>query len=207
MKNSYTFDTSKQPLKSKKMKTLTSKTINKVIADAKKMTYSPIERRMISELLFRGTTRTAEQKGFSTDDRTSRILDICSKLNLNVDAKNDAPKGGEIGNFIEGRDGDEFFDKIKTMFSRLRSIKKCRQERIRIEEHQKRCSQKKQLLDYCNENESFVQKIKNRIENESSKDWRNWVRMKSCQAINNENFGTFELSAVDVSEIIYQSNF
>lgn len=47
----------------------------------------------------------------------------------------------------------------------------------------------------------FLEKIKYRIENYSSKHWRNWVRMKVCQRIANENFSAFTLSASQIRDI------
>ena len=184
------------------MKTTTSTIANKVIADAKKLTSSPIERRMISNLILFGFVRTAEQKGFSTDDRTSKIVQICQDLGLNVKKGNDAPKGGKIGNFVEN-DNDELISKLSKIVLRKNSIKKASQNRIEIEASERRQNQRIELVEYLKNNPDFHAKIKNRIENFPSKQWRNWVRMKVCQVLNDEKFGTFELGATDIREAIF----
>ena len=184
------------------MKTTTSTIANKVIENAKKLTTSPIERRMISNLILFGFVRTAEQKGFSTDDRTSKIVQICQDLGLNVKKGNDAPKGGKIGNFVEN-DNDELISKLSKIVSRKNSIKKARQNRIENEASERRQNQRIELVAYFQNNPDFHAKIKNRIENFSSKEWRNWVRMKVCQVLNGEKFGTFELGATDIREAVY----
>ena len=184
------------------MKTTTSTIANKVIENAKKITSSPIERKMIANLITFGFVRTAEQKGFSTDDRTSKIVQICQDLGLNVKKGNDAPKGGKIGNFVEN-DNDELITKISNISKRLQSIKSERQKRFGREEAERRQNQRIELVAYFQNNPDFHAKIKNRIENFSSKEWRNWVRMKVCQVLNGEKFGTFELGATDIREAVY----
>lgn len=184
------------------MKTTTSTIVNKVIADSKKLTSSPIERRMIQNLLIFGFVRTAEAKGFSTDDRTSKILSICEKLGLKVHVGNDAPKGGKIGNFIERSSDDVLLKQLRSVFKRKAAIEKAKEQRI-SSEAAKRCSEQKiSLVEYFKGNSDFYELIKNRIENFPSKQWRNWVRMK-CASVLVGNFSEFELSAVEVREAVY----
>ena len=185
------------------MKTTTSTKINKVIADAKKLTSSPIERKMIEDLLKFGFVRTAIAKGYSTDDRTSKIVSICIKLGLSIDDANDAPKGGKIGNFVQRSSKDTFLKTTRSLFKRLENIKIARRNRMESEASERRQNQRIALVEYFQNNPDFHAKIKNRIETFSSKEWRNWVRIKVCQVLNGEKFGTFELGATDIREAVY----
>lgn len=185
------------------MKTTISTIANKVIVDTKKLTSSPIERKMIEELLKFGRVDTAMQKGFSTDDRTSKIFQICQDLGLKVYKGNSAPKGGKIGNFVERNADDTLLKQTRMLFKRLQAIKKARQNRIEKEASEIRQNQRIELVEYFENNPDFRTKIKNRIENFSSKQWRNWVRMKVCQVLNNEKFETFKLGATDIREAVY----
>lgn len=183
------------------MKTTTSTIVNKVIAETKKLTSSPIERKMIEELLKYGSVRTAHQKGFSIDDRTSKIVSICIKLGLSVNDGNDAPKGGKIGNYIEGNN-DKRINKIVSVFKRKAAIEKAKEQRKSLEAANRRNEQITSLIEYFKENPEFKAKIKYRIEHFSSTQWRNWVRMKVAAALVG-NFGKFELTAVDIRDAVY----
>jgi heme oxygenase len=63
--------------------------------------------------------------------------------------------------------------------------------------------QKELLVSYFKSHPDFLARIKDRIEEYPSKQWRNWVRMKVCSKITNERFELLTLGAPEIREIAH----
>lgn len=63
--------------------------------------------------------------------------------------------------------------------------------------------QSERLQGIFDSNTEFRSRIKDRIRNYSSKNWRNWVVMKVAQKLNDEKFNGLELSSAKIREIAF----
>lgn len=122
-----------------------------------------------------------------------------------VESGNDAPRGGKTGNYVIVKFNEQFYnnyqwfiDELKAENERIEKAKAERQKKIEAIG-----DQEKLLRNYFQNNPKFLSKIKYRIENYSSKKWRNWVKMKVWQKITNESFSLLTLTPSEIRDIAY----
>lgn len=132
-------------------------------------------------------------------------------LNYNKDCVNvisegnDAPRGGRIGDFVVVEFNKNFYEKYGWYLDHLENEEKVAKKA----EAEKQAlidaigDQSKLLADYLKNHPDFAEKLRNRIENYPSKEWRNWVRMKVAQKITNERFDLLTLTAAEIRDLVY----
>ena len=124
-----------------------------------------------------------------------------------VERGNDAPRGGKTGDFVVVNFTEEFFSKWGAYieyraFVKDQAKKAAAQRQVEIEA----LGDQKELLRAAFATDpEFLAKIQNRISNFSSKDWRNWVRLKACNKITNGRFELLTLSAPEIRGIAFES--
>lgn len=120
-----------------------------------------------------------------------------------VDRGNDAPRGGRTGEFVLIKYNEKFLEKWQWYLDSLKAVKeKIDSEKAIVDAEIAALGDQAVLLrtEFKNDPE-FLAKIKDRINNFSSRQWRNWVRMKVCQRICNEKFYLLTLSSPEIAEI------
>src|SRR5690554_4257170 len=106
-------------------------------------------------------------------NKNSELIDIVAR-------GNDAPRGGRTGDFVIVEFNKKFFEKYQWVFDYMEEEKR-KAEQLREERNSKLNeigNQEEMLRGLFKSNPDFLNLIKNRIENYSSKKWRNWVVMK-----------------------------
>ena len=102
-----------------------------------------------------------------------------------------------------------FYDKFQPYLKQEENKKKAESEAAAKQELKIKeiGDQSKILKAYFEANNEFLSRIKERISNYSSKDWRNWVRLKVCsKIIANGEFSLLTLSAPEIKAIAFQFN-
>ena len=122
-----------------------------------------------------------------------------------IERGNDAPRGGKTGEFVVVEFLPKFFEDYGWYFEKIKADKEA--ERLRLLEVQQQIeaigNQGELLKNLFIEKPDFLASIKNRIENFSSKKWRNWVCMKVCNKVSQGRFELLTLSASEIREIAY----
>lgn len=122
-----------------------------------------------------------------------------------IERGNDAPRGGRTGEYVIVEFTPFFTEKYGWWFEQNENEKQRAAERqSKLQAEIDALGNQTELLNaYFTNNTDFLAKIKDRIENYPSKQWRNWVRMKVCSKIANERFDLLTLCATDIREIAY----
>ena len=126
----------------------------------------------------------------------------CVKI---IERGNDAPRGGKTGNFVIVEFTPIFMEKFGWWFeAKEKQAKEVAEIKAKLQAEIDALGNQSELLkDYFLSHPEFLARIKDRIENYSSKQWRGWVRMKVCSKITLERFDLLTLDASDIREIAY----
>jgi hypothetical protein len=119
-----------------------------------------------------------------------------------IDKGNDAPKGGQTGNFVHAIFTPDFYIKYEWYLDQLKKEKREREQQER-EAKNRKPEQIKQLKNIFENDPEFKEKIKTRILQNSNKNWRSWVKLKVCKRLTSERFDIFELSSTEIREIAF----
>jgi hypothetical protein len=122
-----------------------------------------------------------------------------------IDIGNDSPRGGKLGQYVIVEFTAKFYEDYGWFLNQLvadKEAKAAHQKEIK-KQIEAIGDQSDILKKLFVENPDFLNKIKNRIENFSSKNWRNWVCMKVCNKVANGKFELLTLSASEIRTISY----
>ena len=122
-----------------------------------------------------------------------------------IDSGNDAPRGGKTGFYVVVEFTEQFYSDFQWYFDELKAEKEAKKLRLLevIQKIEEIGDQTELLKALFIGNPDFLDKIKNRIENFSSKQWRNWVCMKVCNKISEGRFELLTLSPSEIRDIAY----
>lgn len=122
-----------------------------------------------------------------------------------IERGNDAPRGGKTGEYVVVEFTEQFYSDFQWFLDELKAEKEA--EKLRLLEIKQKIEsigdQTELLKALFVEKPDFLAKIKDRIENFSSKQWRNWVCMKVCNKISEGRFELLTLSPSEIREIAY----
>jgi len=161
---------------------------------------------------YRGDSKyyTTESKGRSYGKTDfSKFLTQHSDTVTILEEGNDAPRGGQTGNFVIVQFNQKFNEKFTPYFEAKKEAARLqeKEEQELLSEIEKIGDQKELLCNYFAKNTAFLTKIVSRIETSSSKGWRNWVRMECCKKIAKSEFRLFTLSAAEIRDVAFASEY
>lgn len=143
-------------------------------------------------------------RGFNTHYTDYNIPYTLLSIGIDFELKNDSPRGGKLGNYIElTTKGLRQLAKYRKPFAEKRKQDIEKEKENKIKTTLIREKQNILLEEYCKNHPDFVNKLKNRINNYTSKNWRSYICMKVCsKIIENEKFSELKLTASEIRDII-----
>lgn len=122
-----------------------------------------------------------------------------------ISSGNDAPRGGRTGDYVIVKFTPEFFEKFGPWMEWKKQLEaKIAAERAaRKKEIEAIGDQAKLLREVFIERPDRLQRVIDRIRNNSNKKWRNWVRLKAAKWVANGRFDLLTLSAPDIRDIAF----
>jgi hypothetical protein len=118
---------------------------------------------------------------------------------------NDAPRGGQTGNYVIVKFNDNFKAKWNWYFEELEAKKQriAALKAIEAKELKAIGNQADKLKQVFAERPDRLERIKEKINTSSSKDWRSWVKLKVCKWVVNSRFDLLRLSPSEIRDIAY----
>lgn len=125
-----------------------------------------------------------------------------------IERGNDAPRGRRTGDFVEVVFNANFKTKwgwyLEELEAKNQRIEQA--EKLRDIEIQAIGNQEELLKKVFIERPDRLERIKNRIAEHSSKNWRNWVKMKACKWVTNGRFDLLTLTPPKIAQIANSIN-
>lgn len=117
-----------------------------------------------------------------------------------IERGNDAPCGGRTGEYVIVKFTPKFYEKFAPWWLEWeRQLGAARKKEIEA-----LGDQKELLRAVFIAHPDRLQRVIDRIKNNSSKNWRNWVRLKAAKWVANGRFDLLTLSAPDIRDIAFE---
>jgi hypothetical protein len=177
----------------------------------KKLTKISNNTKIFFEYIFKGDGKyyTTEQGSRHYNNTTfqnfynsnSECIDI-------IERGNDAPRGGRTGDYVIVKFNENFPNKWGWYITQQELIKKGIEEmkKLRDAEILAIGDQKELLKKVFIERPDRLERIKTKITQSSSKDWRIWVKMKVCKWVANSRFDLLTLCPTEIREIAFEQS-